>query len=52
MSDWKHYAYKATVDLTAAHLGRNHADALAHLKDARENVQRAIEAIEAMEDGD
>jgi len=44
--DWKLHAAAATVDLQAAHFSKTGRGIVAHLRDAAENIQRAIDAAE------
>jgi hypothetical protein len=48
MSDgaWKEHAYAAAVDLSAAHLAKNDREVIGHLRDAADNIYKAIDAVE------
>ena len=50
MTNWRTHADAATVELTAARLTATDVQALAHLRDAQDNIEKAIEALEAEED--
>jgi hypothetical protein len=43
---WKEHAYAATVDIAAAYVGKDDRQVLGHLRDAADNIYRAIEAVE------
>jgi hypothetical protein len=43
---WEHFAYLASVDLVASHLGHTPQQILVHLRDAADNVARAINELE------
>ena len=49
---WKEYAYAAAVDLAAAHLATREAEVLEHLRDALDNVIKAIDAVGREEEGE
>lgn len=46
MNEWKPYSHAAMVDLAAAHIVKKDADVLGHLRDALENIGKAIDAVE------
>jgi hypothetical protein len=47
MSDrWKAYVHLAGADLRSAYLAKNDAQVLADLRDAAENIYKAIDALE------